>query len=728
MTSTDRSVARVLFLTAIAVALAGMAVICGWYLELPALVQLRPSMAPMQFNAALAFVLAGAAQATCIRGWTKTAATLAFASGVLGFLTLVEYVTGLSLGIDEFFVTPFTSVIASYPGRMAPNTAASFILISIATIVSARGTRLSAVPPLMAMMVFSIASVSIIGYVLHISSAYRWGAAIPMALHTAVCFAMLSLVVVGQSWQQSRLRWPEWAPIAGALSALSVALLIWRSLVVNEHDQLVNTAAARAAGQCQLVQHNLRELVESLERMAAREARHFNGKSTADWTADAALYRDNFVTIASLGLYDDQGTLVDISPQGAPPVDVRASMSSLKQQRAHIQNGPPVNLNEVNTFHVVLPLDRDGRRIGYLTASCNLRVLMHASGLTREGGQVRVFDETLGDAPSASSRGQAIHEGAIELCNARWIFSASMPATPVVMSIPITLVLVFGVVNAALLAAAMHLLALNRNQASELRNVNERLQLAIRGGNIGTWEWDLGTNAAKTSPELNAQLGLPIHAISSYEEWQSRLHPHDRDQAESAIRDCLVGSAGGFESIYRLRHADGSYRQILSRGLVYRDKAGRPQRMAGTHVDITQQRALEQLFHAVFNETIQFIGILSPAGVVIDANHTALRLVGADRSDVIGKAFWDTPWWSHSKELRDQVRAAISRAALGSIERFAVTHLAADGSEIEVDFSLKPVRDSAGDVVYIIPEGRDITWLDQRLRTRYAAEAVSQHS
>ena len=219
----------------------------------------------------------------------------------------------------------------------------------------------------------------------------------------------------------------------------------------------------------------------------------------------------------------------------------------------------------------------------------------------------------------------------------------------------------------------------------------------------------MADNSTDTSAELNSQLGHEPGTLNSYAEWESRLHPNDCERVKSTVQQCIDGVTESYESVYRLRHASGTYRRILARGRIYRDAEERPQRMAGTHVDITQQHEIEQLFHAVFNEAIQFMGILSPDGVVIEANRAALVAAGVAHADGVGQFFWDTPWWTHSPELQVQLRLAIARAARGLMERFEATHLDQEGSEIVVDFSLKPVRDLAGDVIYIIPEGRDIT-------------------
>src|SRR5262249_2334022 len=83
----------------------------------------------------------------------------------------------------------------------------------------------------------------------------------------------------------------------------------------------------------------------------------------------------------------------------------------------------------------------------------------------------------------------------------------------------------------------------------------------------------------------------------------------------------------------------------------------------------------------------------------------------AQSSDVIGSPFWETPWWTGSPESQQRLKEAIPRAAKGEFVRFEAEHFAGDPgrSKIIVDFSIKPVRDEAGEVIYLLPEGRDIT-------------------
>lgn len=147
----------------------------------------------------------------------------------------------------------------------------------------------------------------------------------------------------------------------------------------------------------------------------------------------------------------------------------------------------------------------------------------------------------------------------------------------------------------------------------------------------------------------------------------------------------------------------------------------------GTFRDVTAlklaTRALEESerrFHAIFDGAFQFIGLLSPEGLVLETNQTALDAIGGRREDFLGMHFAETPWWSHSAELQARIRAAIVEAAGGKFVRFEARTVGMDGALRDVDFSLKPVKDDAGRVVLLIPEGRDISDLKRAQRSEVA--------
>ena len=119
--------------------------------------------------------------------------------------------------------------------------------------------------------------------------------------------------------------------------------------------------------------------------------------------------------------------------------------------------------------------------------------------------------------------------------------------------------------------------------------------------------------------------------------------------------------------------------------------------------------ATERRFRAIFDQTFQFTGLLDAKGTLLEANQTALNFASLRPEDVIGKPFWETPWWTHSPALQERLRQAIRDAVRGEVVRFEATHPGPDQRMHHIDVSLKPVYDDSGAVILLIPEGRDIT-------------------
>jgi PAS domain S-box-containing protein len=130
-----------------------------------------------------------------------------------------------------------------------------------------------------------------------------------------------------------------------------------------------------------------------------------------------------------------------------------------------------------------------------------------------------------------------------------------------------------------------------REAIEAIRRSEERFDLAVRGTDAGIWDWDVGTDTVYFSPRWKSMLGYAEDEVrNEFSEWESRVHPDDRDRASKAIQDYLEGRSAEFELEHRLRHKDGFYRWILARGAAVRDNEGRPYRMVGSHIDITVQK------------------------------------------------------------------------------------------------------------------------------------------
>lgn len=132
----------------------------------------------------------------------------------------------------------------------------------------------------------------------------------------------------------------------------------------------------------------------------------------------------------------------------------------------------------------------------------------------------------------------------------------------------------------------------------ELRVSQERFALAVEGANDGIWDWDMRTNTSYASPRWYGMLGYAPGELEHGEGADLLLrlmHPDDQEHFLEMHRDYLEGRIPTYELEFRLRHKDGEYRWILSRGKALWDEHGQPYRMTGSHTDITERKRAEQV-------------------------------------------------------------------------------------------------------------------------------------
>lgn len=129
-----------------------------------------------------------------------------------------------------------------------------------------------------------------------------------------------------------------------------------------------------------------------------------------------------------------------------------------------------------------------------------------------------------------------------------------------------------------------------------------------------------------------------------------------------------------------------------------------------TASDSAQTRR-EKLARIVLDEMYQFVGLLDARGITLEINRAALEGAGIRFEDIHGKPFWEAHWWSFSKETQDAQRELIRRAAQGEFIRCDIEIFGQDAGEetIIIDYSLRPIKDQDGNIVFLLPEGRNIT-------------------
>ncbi len=239
----------------------------------------------------------------------------------------------------------------------------------------------------------------------------------------------------------------------------------------------------------------------------------------------------------------------------------------------------------------------------------------------------------------------------------------------------------------------------------DLSVVRERDQLVTSTANDGLWDYDVRGNTMYFSPRWRAMLGyLEDDEIP---EWRFLVHPDDMARVQAEIREHLEGQTSLFESVHRMRHADGGWRWVQSRVIGRVDDQKRLRRLVGVETDITERKLYEE---ALFREkesaqiTLQSIGdgVVTTDGEskVQYLNPIAEELTGWRLDDAVTMPI-DEIFRGFHEETCEPVEnpVSVSMRRNRPIKSVRPTLLIRrDGNELYIESTASPIRDARGDV------------------------------
>ena len=119
-------------------------------------------------------------------------------------------------------------------------------------------------------------------------------------------------------------------------------------------------------------------------------------------------------------------------------------------------------------------------------------------------------------------------------------------------------------------------------------------------------------------------------------------------------------------------------------------------------------RDRERLFTLTLDDMITFVAILKPDGEIIFVNNTPLKLIGKSIEQVRGMKFYDMDWWAYSNDIQQLIKEDLERCASGE-KIFREVQIRTLDRYMWIDFSIHPIFGEDGNMLYLIPEGRDTT-------------------
>ncbi len=232
-----------------------------------------------------------------------------------------------------------------------------------------------------------------------------------------------------------------------------------------------------------------------------------------------------------------------------------------------------------------------------------------------------------------------------------------------------------------------------------LQKSEERLELALKGADLGMWDYNLQTREAFFNTRRAEMVGYSLEETEpDISWWGKRVHPEDVNRVIESFNAHADGRLAMYECEHRLQHKSGEYIWTAARGkIVERDDKGNPLRIVGTSLDITDRKRAEKALrkseeqYRMLVETMgESLVILDENGKVSYVNNRFCELSGYSRDEVIGRSVEDFAGRVDQKLILEQLE--LRRQGRGGSYETVVTNK--DGRQFHVLVSSRPIIQS----------------------------------
>jgi PAS domain S-box-containing protein len=258
----------------------------------------------------------------------------------------------------------------------------------------------------------------------------------------------------------------------------------------------------------------------------------------------------------------------------------------------------------------------------------------------------------------------------------------------------------------------------------QYQTAQHQLELAVQGGEIGLWDWDTRGDQVYYSPILKRQLGYPEDEDwSCFSDFESRLHPEDHDRTLQLVQDYLERREPVYSITFRLRSQDGTYRSIFSRGEAKFDAKGRPSRMVGVHIDVTERVRAQERMRLVIEGASTGMVMVNQHGKIELVNSLLEQTFGYSREELLGQPIeLLVPVAARQNHVsdRDQFVSSPSPQQMGKGRELSGLNKA--GQQFPIEVGLNPIQMDTG--MCVLATVVDIT---DRKQAELALREANEH-
>jgi PAS domain S-box-containing protein len=234
-----------------------------------------------------------------------------------------------------------------------------------------------------------------------------------------------------------------------------------------------------------------------------------------------------------------------------------------------------------------------------------------------------------------------------------------------------------------------------------LTQSEQRLELALKGADMGLWDWNVLTGELFLDHRWTKSLSFSLTETKPVmDSWLGLIHEEDLPSSIDKLNRHLQGVTDFYESEHRLKSKSGSWRWILHRGaVVERDESGKPLRMTGTYLDITDGKNAEEAlsetekrYKSLLDTMNEGFGIQDSNGIITYVNHKLCEMWRCSREDALGRHVTDFL----DEASRPLMQAQVELRKKGIAKAYEIVWTCKDGTKIPTVFSPKPIFDTDG--------------------------------